>query len=101
LQPGQNKQPSKELRIETQGFRKDLTAGGSIMSLMILFVSLDHIFGHFIANGTGKVSIFSELSSPQFPFHRGISLKYCSCGCPFRLFTTVDIEYLGGNPKNM
>ena len=54
------------------------------MILTILYVSFDHILAHFVANGTGKVSIFPEFPSPQFPFHFGISLKYCLCGFPLK-----------------
>jgi len=49
---------------------------------VILYVFLDHIFGHFVANGAGKVAIFPEFSSPQFLFDFRIPLEDGSCRCP-------------------
>jgi hypothetical protein len=52
--------------------------------LMILYVFLDHVFGHFVSNSAGKVAIFPKFSSPQFPFDLRISLEDGSCRCPLQ-----------------
>ena len=54
------------------------------MILMILYVFLDHVFGHFVSNSAGKVAIFPKFSSSQFLFDLRISLEDCSCRCPFQ-----------------
>ena len=46
------------------------------MILMIAYVFLDNIFRHSVTNCAGKLAIFPELSSQQFPFHFRISLEY-------------------------